>query len=129
MCVPCPLNMIALILLLEMGMAKRNLGEFELLVLLAVLRLGDEDAYAVSIVDEIGERTGRRVRRAAVYTALQRLESKGLVATWLGEPRPERGGKARRNVRVEADGAEAIREAQSALQNMWRDLPDLGGVG
>ncbi len=114
---------------MKMGMAKRNLGEFELLVLLAVLRLGDEDAYAVSIVDEIGERTGRRVRRAAVYTALQRLESKGLVVTWLGEPRPERGGKARRNVRVEAAGAEAIREAQSALQNMWRDLPDLGGVG
>ncbi len=110
-------------------MGKRSLGEFELLVLLAVLRLGDEDAYAVSIVDEIGERTGRRVRRAAVYTALQRLESKGLVATWLGEPRPERGGKARRSVRVEPAGVQAIREAQSALQNMWRDLPGLGGVG
>ena len=78
-------------------MGKRNLGEFELLVLLAVLRLGDE-AYAVAIVDEIGERTGRQVRRAAVYTALQRLETKGLVSTWLGDARAERGGKARRNV-------------------------------
>ena len=109
-------------------MRKKNLGEFELLVLLAVLRLGD-DAYAVAIVDDIGERTGRRVRRAAVYTALQRLETKGLVSTWLGEARPERGGKARRNVRVEPAGVEAIREAQSALQSMWSDLPDLGGVG
>ncbi len=109
-------------------MGKRNLGEFELLVLLAVLRLGDE-AYAVAIVDEIGERTGRKVRRAAVYTALQRLETKGLVSTWLGDARAERGGKARRNVRVEAAGVVAIREARSALQNMWIDLPDLGGVG
>ena len=109
-------------------MGKRNLGEFELLVLLAVLRLGDE-AYAVAIVDEIGERTGRQVRRAAVYTALQRLETKGLVSTWLGDARAERGGKARRNVRVEAAGVVAIREARSALQNMWIDLPDLGGVG
>ena len=109
-------------------MGKKNLGEFELLVLLAILRLGD-DAYAVAIVDEIGERTGRQVRRAAVYTALQRLETKGLVSTWLGEARAERGGKARRNVRVEPAGVEAIREAQSALQNMWSDLPGLGGVG
>ena len=112
----------------DVVMGKRNLGEFELLVLLAVLRLGDE-AYAVAIVDEIGERTGRQVRRAAVYTALQRLETKGLVSTWLGDARAERGGKARRNVRVEAAGVVAIREARSALQNMWIDLPDLGGVG
>ncbi|HIF23085.1 MAG TPA: PadR family transcriptional regulator [Gemmatimonadetes bacterium] len=109
-------------------MGKRSLGEFELLVLLAIVRLGDEDAYAVTIVDEIVERTGREVRRAAVYTTLQRLEAKGLVSTWLGVPRAERGGKARRNVRVEPVGMEAIREAQSALQSMWGDLPALGGA-
>lgn len=110
-------------------MGKSGLGEFELLVLLAALRLGAEDAYAVSIVDEIHGRTGREVRRAAVYTTLQRLETKGLVTSWLGEPRAERGGKARRHFRVEAAGVEAIQQARSALQSMWGGLSALGGAG
>ena len=67
-----------------------NLGEFELLVLLASLRLGEAEAYAVSIGDEITVRTGRSLQRAAVYVTLQRLEKKGLIATRLGDPRPER---------------------------------------
>ena len=103
-------------------MGKHSLGEFELLVLLAVLRLGEDDASAVSIVDEIAARTGRSVQRASVYVTLQRLEGKSLVSTWLGDSRPERGGKARRNVRLEPAGFEAVREARSALQNMWSDL-------
>jgi len=110
-------------------MGKSGLGEFELLVLLAVLRLGEGEAYAVSIVDEIHARTGRDVRRAAVYTTLQRLETKGFVASWLGEPKAERGGKARRNFRVEPAGVAAVQQTQSALQSMWGGLSALGGAG
>ena len=98
------------------------LGEFELLVLLACLRLGDKDAYAVAIADEIGARTGRSLQRAAVYVTLQRLEKKGLITTRLGDPRPERGGKARRLVHVADTGREAVRDARQALQRMWVGL-------
>ncbi|MGE0041074.1 MAG: PadR family transcriptional regulator [Vicinamibacterales bacterium] len=103
-------------------MATSNLGEFEQLVLLACLRLGEDEAYAVSIVDEIRERTGRDVQRAAVYVTLQRLEAKRLVSTRLGDARPERGGKARRLVRVEPAGRAATRESRQALQRMWVGL-------
>jgi PadR family transcriptional regulator, regulatory protein PadR len=103
-------------------MATGNLGEFELLVLLACLRLGDDDAYAVSIVDEISARTGRALHRAAVYVTLQRLEKKRLISTHLGDPRPERGGKARRLVHVESAGRAAVRESRRAFQRMWVGL-------
>jgi len=103
-------------------MGKDNLGEFELLVLLACIRLGQDDAYAVSIVDEILARTGREIHRAAVYVTLQRLERKGLISTRLGAPVAERGGKARRHVRVEATGTEAVRLSRRALRNMWTGL-------
>ncbi len=99
-----------------------SLGEFELMVLLAAVRLGEGDAYAVSIVDEIHARTGRAIHRAAVYVTLQRLETKGLVSTRLGAPSPERGGKARRHVRVERAGLAAVRKARAALQQMWVGL-------
>jgi PadR family transcriptional regulator len=108
-------------------MGKDNLGEFELLVLLACLRLGEAEAYAVSIVDEIRARTGRDLHRAAVYVTLQRLEAKGLIATHLGEPRAERGGKARRHVWVTAGGRAAAQGARQAFQRMWVGLgPQLG---
>lgn len=97
------------------------LGEFELLVLLAAVRLGDE-AHPVAIVEEIAARAGRTVQRAAVYVTLQRLEDKGLVSSWLGNPLPERGGKARRHVRLTRAGREAVREAREALQNMWTGI-------
>lgn len=103
-------------------MGKETLGEFELLVLLAAMRLGETDAYAVSIVDEIAERTGREIHRAAVYVTLQRLEKKGLIASRLGAPLAERGGKARRLVRVERAGRDAVRDARHALQRMWLGL-------
>ena len=99
-----------------------TLGEFELLVLLACLRLGDDDAYAVSIADEIAARTGRSIQRAAVYVTLQRLEKKRLVSTRLGDPRAERGGKARRLVHVERAGREAVRTTRESLQRMWLGL-------
>lgn len=105
-------------------MAGHNLGEFELMVLLAILRLGDE-AHAVSIVDEVRERTGREVQRASVYVTLQRLEDKRLVSSWLGAPLPERGGKARRHVKATRAGVDAVREAKDALQRMWGGLSRL----
>lgn len=98
------------------------LGEFELLVLLAAVRLGPDEAYALAIVEEIDARTGRRPARAAVYTTLRRLEEKGLIRTWLGEPRPERGGKPRRHVDVRPEGMAAVAESRAALQRMWRGL-------
>lgn len=103
-------------------MGKETLGEFELMVLLAAVRLGEDEAHPLAISDDIAARTGRTVRRSAVYVTLQRLEQKGLVTTWLGEPRPERGGKARRHVRVEAPGALAVHESRAALERMWRGL-------
>ena len=103
-------------------MGKDTLGEFELMVLLAVMRLGEEEAYALAIVDDISARTGRGVRRSAVHMTLQRLEKKGHLSTWLGEPRPERGGKARRHVRIALQGAQAVHESRSALESMWGDL-------
>lgn len=103
-------------------MTPTHLGEFEFLVLLAALQLGPEEAYAVSISDEIAARTGRRVRRSNVYTTLQRLESKGLVSTSLGDPRPERGGKARRLVDVRPEGVAAVQETRAAFRSMWGGL-------
>ena len=103
-------------------MGKESLGEFELLVLLAVLRLGDEDAYSLAIADEIHERTGRNVRRSAVQMTLKRLERKGHISTWLGEPKSERGGKSRRHVHVEPSGAAAIHEMRTAFERMWGSL-------
>lgn len=100
-----------------------SLAEFELLVMLAALRLGKDEAYTVSIARDIAERTGRSVRRANVYTTLQRLEKKGLVSTDLGDPRPERGGKPRRLVTVEPAGVEALRSTTEAIQSM------IGGLG
>jgi DNA-binding PadR family transcriptional regulator len=105
------------------------LGEFELLVLLSALRLGQEEAYSLSIMDDIEARTGRSVRRSAVYTTLQRLEDKGFVSTALGDPRPERGGKARRLVRVEASGREAVDASRAALERMWSGIPRAGEAG
>ena len=105
----------------------KPLAEFELVVMLAALRLGPVEAYTMSIVQDIEERTGRSVRRANVYTTLERLETKGLVSTHLGDPRPERGGKARRLVTVEAAGLAAVRATTTDIMSMVGDLADLIG--
>ena len=89
--------------------------------MLAALRLGDE-AHAVSIADDIQQKTGRSVRRANVYMTLQRLEDKGLISTQLGDPRPERGGKPRRIVTVAPDGAAVERATTNAIHAMIGDL-------
>lgn len=93
------------------------LGEFEQLLLLALLQLKD-DAYGVRIRQVIEERTGRTVSPGAVYTALDRLEGRRLVASRLGEPTPERGGKRKRYYRIEPAGLELLRRSQDALARM-----------
>jgi DNA-binding PadR family transcriptional regulator len=104
------------------GSAPSSLAEFELLVLLAAIRLGPDEAYTVSIADEIERRTARSVRRANVYTTLQRLETKRLITTALGEPRAERGGKPRRLVTVRPSGLSAVRAATVGIQAMVAGL-------
>ena len=97
------------------------MGEFETLVLLAVLRR-DNEAYGMEVREEIEKRTGREVSYGAVYTALDRLERKGFVSHALGESTPERGGRARKYFRVEAPGREALRASQQALAVMWKGV-------
>jgi PadR family transcriptional regulator len=105
-----------------------QIGSFELLVLLALIRLGD-DAYGVPIARAIGEATGKGVALGSVYAALERLEDKGLVDSALGEPTAERGGRAKRYFKVTGKGLREARETQRALQKLWRGLPRLeGGV-
>lgn len=109
-------------------MSHQGLGEFEQMVLLAILQLSGE-VYGVPIVEEIERRTGRAVSRAAVYVTLRRLEDKGLVASWMSEPTAERGGKSRRCVRVEPRGLQQLRESREAVDRMWRGLdPRLQGA-
>ena len=93
------------------------LGEFEHLMLLAVLRLGDE-AYGMRVRQEIAERTGRDAAIGAVYSTLDRLAEKGLVASALTEPTPERGGRAKRCFRLTSSGIAAINRARQDLASM-----------
>jgi len=98
-----------------------NLGEFEQLVLLAILRLGDE-AYGVTIRTEISQRARRTVAPGALYTALERLEDKGLVKSRIGDPTPQRGGRAKRFFTVTATGVKALARAQHAFQRLLEGL-------
>ncbi len=100
------------------------LTDFELMTLLAVLRLGDE-AYGVAIADELRSTGGRRVLLAAIYTALGRLETQRLVTSRLGEPTAERGGRAKKYFRVTGDGLQAVRQTRRAFEAMWTNLPAL----
>jgi PadR family transcriptional regulator, regulatory protein PadR len=108
-------------------MAERQfLTEFELMILLAILRVG-ENAYGVPVAREIETTAGRTVMLGAVYTALDRLEGKGLVASAVGEPTPERGGRAKRFFTVTTKGLRAVRDAQRAFTALWSDIPRLKG--
>lgn len=98
------------------------LGQHELIVMLAVLRLGWE-AYGVPIAAEIAKRTGHELLRGSVYAILERLEAKGLVSSRLGDATPQRGGRAKRYFALTADGALQVREAQRALEALWVGLP------
>lgn len=99
-----------------------NLGEFEQVVLLAILRVAARGAYGVSIREEIARCTKRKPTPGAIYTTLERLERKGLVSSSVGEATPLRGGKAKRYYRVEAAGHAALSRAMSAFQNLSKGL-------
>ena len=105
-------------------MPRQLLTDFELMILLAILRVGD-DAYGVQIAREIEATGGRRVLLGAAYAALDRLERNGLVSSRLGAPTPERGGRAKRFFRVTPRGVAALRNTQQALVALWRDVPQL----
>ena len=98
-----------------------SLGDLEHLVLLAILRLGDR-AYGVPILEEIATRTGRRVSRPSVYIALRRLESKGLVASRMGDATPERGGRAKRYFTLTRLGHRQLHASRTALLSMWANV-------
>lgn len=101
-------------------MAKgEHLGEFEQLVLLAVLSLDEEDAYGMRVREALRDEAGRDVSVPTVYSALDRLEEKGYVSTRMGEPTAERGGRAKKLFRVEPEGVRALREARTMLDRMW----------
>jgi DNA-binding PadR family transcriptional regulator len=94
-----------------------TVGEFEQLVLLALMRLGP-DAYGATVRREIETRAGREVSIGAVYTTLERLEQKGLVRSRIGDPTPERGGRRRRHFELQPLGTRSLREACSAWSGM-----------
>lgn len=97
------------------------LGEFEQLVLLALLRLGP-DAYGATVRREIESRTGREVAISAVYTTLERLEHKGYVRSRLGEPTAERGGRRRRHFELLPAGKRALKSAYEVFKGMTAGL-------
>ena len=97
------------------------LGEFEYLLLTAARRLG-EDAYGAAIRQEIEGATGQRCSIGALYTTLDRLEGKGFVKTWMGDPTPQRGGRAKRMVRVTADGVRAAGDFYDAVTRVSRGV-------
>ena len=97
------------------------LGEFEYLLLTAAARLG-EQAYGVAMRQEIEEATGRDCSIGALYTTLDRLEAKGFVKTWMGDPTPQRGGRPKRMVRVTAKGIQAASEFYSAVTRVSRGV-------
>jgi DNA-binding PadR family transcriptional regulator len=102
------------------------LGEFELMVMLAVLRL-DADAYGVTISREIEKSTRREVSIGSVYAALERLGEKGLVTSALGDPTAERGGRAKRYFQITDSGLREVRQTQRALMRLWKGVPQLEG--
>jgi PadR family transcriptional regulator PadR len=99
-----------------------SLGEFERAVLLAVIRLGHE-AYGVSIRDHLEEALQRRISFGAVYTTLDRLVEKGFVATHLGDPTPQRGGRAKKFFTPLPRGRRALERAREASEAIWSISP------
>jgi len=99
-------------------MVKAALGALELTILLAVVRLGD-DAYGLSVRRDVSARTGRDYSVGAIYTTLERLETKGFVTSRTTDPTPTRGGRSRRQFRVTASGQRAIRQAERVARSVW----------
>ena len=105
-------------------MPRNLLTDFELMILLATLRVED-DAYGAQIAREIEQTSGRNVLLGAAYAALDRLEQNGYVTSSIGEPTPTRGGRAKRFFRVTPRGLRAIKETQQALVKLWTGIPQL----
>jgi PadR family transcriptional regulator, regulatory protein PadR len=101
------------------------LSELELMILLALVRLGDE-AYGVPISAEIERHTGREAVLGSVYAALERLEERGMVSSHLGDPTAARGGRAKRYFRVTGAGMRELKNTQKALISLWSGVPALG---
>ena len=97
------------------------LGEFEYLLLTAAARLG-EDAYGAAMRQEIEDATRRRCSIGALYTTLDRLEAKGFIKTWMGDPTPQRGGRPKRMVRVTAKGVQAASAFYEAVTRVSRGV-------
>jgi PadR family transcriptional regulator, regulatory protein PadR len=116
-----------LFIISEQMRTRAHIGDFELMVMLVLLRLGDSAAYGVPISREIEQQCGREVALGSVYATLERLEEKGLVSSELGEPTPERGGRAKRYFRVTRKGLREVRETRQALIRLWNGLPALEG--
>src|SRR4051812_6494379 len=100
---------------------ENGIGGLEQLVLIALVRLGD-DAYGVAVHEDITKRTGRSMTYATVYTTLSRLEQKGLVRMRTGDPTPERGGRRKNFYLINAAGRRALQESMRALRTMTRGL-------
>jgi DNA-binding PadR family transcriptional regulator len=103
---------------------RKYLGELELMVLLALVRLGN-DAYGVPIAKELLLLAKRDVSAGSIYAALERLESKGYVTSSLGEPTSERGGRAKRYFEATSSGVKALRKTRAALTRLWNGVPML----
>jgi PadR family transcriptional regulator, regulatory protein PadR len=100
------------------------LSEFELILLLTILRL-DDDAYGVPLSRELSQLRGKEVSVGSVYAALDRLELKGLITSNLGESSPERGGRAKRYFRVTEEGLLSVQETRRVLTKLWKALPSI----
>lgn len=109
-------------------MDRDHLGGFEHVVLLGLLRLREENAYGVTVRQEIEARTGREVSIGAVYATLDRLEAKGYVKSRLGDPTPERGGRSKRFFRVTPQGLSVVNRTHRALQSLADGLEIIGSV-
>ncbi len=108
---------------MELMKNRSYLGEFELMLLLAVIHLGEE-AYGMPISRELEGNRGRSVSIGSVYAALERLETKGLVVSDLGDPTPQRGGKSKRYFRITKEGLRQVHETRRVLTRMWQVLPE-----
>ena len=105
-------------------MTRRLLTDFEIMILLAILRIGDE-AYGVPVAREIEATTGRIVQLPAIYAALDRLEGQGLVESRIGEATAQRGGRAKKYFSLTPTGVDSVRDTRRALTALWARLPQL----
>jgi PadR family transcriptional regulator PadR len=105
-------------------MTRRLLTDFEIMILLAIMRVGD-DAYGVTIAREIEQTAGRTVQLPAVYVALDRLEKQGLVRSWIGDATQQRGGRAKKHFALTRAGLGSVQDTRDALTALWSQLPQL----